>query len=451
MSGVSVAADRAGSRRSRRATSLFARRFTPEGIRPTKVGIWFVVLTLLIGVAATNTGNNALFMVVALMMAALVVSGVLSRNDVRKVEVGVTPPEELFALSPAPFEVSISNRSRLMPRWLLMLSFSDHAPTLLCPWLPRAGSHSAVVELVFPRRGVHRLAAAHLATLFPLGLFRKGMRQRLEREVLVFPSLHHGEHRVRRSMSAVGDTNDQRAGWGHDLHSLRALRPGDDPRRIHWKQTARTGSLIFMEREAERSRRITVVIDNAVDPADGESGEEALELRVSQAAAAALEYLRGGYEVELVTRTERIEFGAGPRQRHRILETLALLPAVAPTDQPLLSSGAPLEIRFDTASRGAAGPPARPGAGSGRRRRSRGSGPSCAGASAPSLHPSPSRARRSSCSAHSRSWSHFLCRSTSRARTASWAGSGWRSTPSRSGSTWRASTAAARSCSRPGP
>ena len=147
-----------------------------------------MALTLLIGVAATNTGNNALYMVVALMMAALIVSGVLSRNDVRKVEVEVTPPEELFARSPAAFQVEISNRSRLLPRWLLLVSFSDHAPTLLCPWLPRAGSRSAVVELEFPRRGVHRLAAAHLATLFPLGLFRKGMRQRLDREVVVFPS-----------------------------------------------------------------------------------------------------------------------------------------------------------------------------------------------------------------------------------------------------------------------
>jgi uncharacterized protein (DUF58 family) len=185
-------------------------------------------------------------------------------------------------------------------------------------------------------------------------LFRKGMRQRLDHELLVFPTLIGGQHLVRRSTSAVGDAKDQRAGWGHDLHSLRALRPGDDPRRIHWKQTARTGNLIFMEREAERSRRISVLIDNAVDPGDGEAGEDGLELRISQAAAAALDYLKAGYEVELVTRNERVEFGAGPRQRHQILETLALLPAVAPTGQPLQSGAGPLEIRFETASLGAA-------------------------------------------------------------------------------------------------
>ena len=359
MNGVAVAGRKTASAPGRRASglysmggALFARRFVPEGIRPTKVGIWFVALTLLIGVAATNTGNNALYMVVALMMAALVVSGVLSRNDVRKVEVEVTPPEELFARSPAAFQVEIRNRSSLFPRWLLLISFSDHAPTLLCPWLPRAGKRNAVVELEFPRRGIHRLASAHLATLFPLGLFRKGMRQRLDREVMVFPGLVSGQHTVRRSASVIGDTQDSRAGWGHDLHSLRVLRPGDDPRRIHWKQTARTGTLIFMEREAEKSRRITVVLDNAVDAAEGQSGADRLELRVSQAAAAALAYLQAGYEVELVTRTEHVEYGAGPRQRRRILETLALLESIDAGDDAFHGDGA-LEVRFETLGRGA--------------------------------------------------------------------------------------------------
>jgi uncharacterized protein (DUF58 family) len=349
MNAVAVAGRKAGPA-AKRPSSLFSRRYVPEGIRPTKVGVWFVVLTLLIGVAATNTGNNALYMVVALMMAALVVSGVLSRGNVRKIEVEVRPPEELFARSPAAFQVEIRNLSSLLPRWLLLVSFSDHAPTLLCPWLPRAGRRSAVVELEFPRRGVHRVAAAHLATLFPLGLFRKGMRQRLDREVMVFPALAPGQHTVRRSASVIGESQDSRAGWGHDLHSLRILRPGDDPRRIHWKQTARTGILIFMEREAERSRRISVVLDNAIDPAEGQAGSERLELRVSQAAAAALGYLQAGYEVELLTRSERVEYGAGPRQRRRILETLALLEAVEAGEDSFHGDAA-LEVRFEILGR----------------------------------------------------------------------------------------------------
>ncbi|MDX1384120.1 MAG: DUF58 domain-containing protein, partial [Thermoanaerobaculia bacterium] len=308
------------------------RRQVPEGIRPTKVGIWFVLLCVLIGVAATNTGNNALYMVLALMLATLVVSGVLSRNNVRGIEVRVDPPEEIFAGTEAGFQIHLRNRSRTFPRWLLLVSFSGHqAATLLCSQLPRRASRTALVSLRFDRRGLHPLRAVHLATLFPFGLFRKGMRQPLDEEVLVYPRIRPGGHLRRQQLAAQGSYRDRRIGWGHDLHSLRQMRPGDDPRRIHWKQSARTGRMIFMERRAEHQRRVSVVVDNALDPADGLEAESRLENRISQGASAAVDYLNAGFDVELVTRTARVPHDGGARQRRRILETLALLEVLPPT------------------------------------------------------------------------------------------------------------------------
>lgn len=327
------------------------RKKVPEQIRPTKVGIWFVLLTLLIGVAATNTGNNALYMVLALMLATLVVSGVLSRNNVKKVDVEAVAPDEIFAGTAATLQVHLKNLSRLVPRWLLLVSFSDLAPSLLCSFLPRRSTQTLLADITFSRRGRHQLKTAHLATIFPFGLFRKGTRQELDLEVLVYPRLLAGEHGISRSTAAFGATRDRNPGWGYDLHSLRDLRPGDDPRRIHWKQTARTGKMIFMELEAEKSRRVTLVIDNALDPAEGLEAQEKLETRISRGAAAALDYLSAGFEVELITRSEQLPFGGGSRQRSRILEVLALLEAALPDEEPLGGSGG-VEIRFDAGALG---------------------------------------------------------------------------------------------------
>ena len=58
-------------------------RPVPEGIRITKVGLWYVLITLVVAIAATNTGNNALYLVWSVMLAVLVVSGVVSRQNVR--------------------------------------------------------------------------------------------------------------------------------------------------------------------------------------------------------------------------------------------------------------------------------------------------------------------------------------------------------------------------------
>ncbi|HVP42933.1 MAG TPA: hypothetical protein VMS96_05845, partial [Terriglobales bacterium] len=49
----------------------------------TRQGIAYMVLVLVIGVAALNTGNNLLFIIVSAMLAAILVSGVASAGVLR--------------------------------------------------------------------------------------------------------------------------------------------------------------------------------------------------------------------------------------------------------------------------------------------------------------------------------------------------------------------------------
>ena len=322
-------------------------RLVPEGIRPTKVGMWFVVFALVVGLAGTNTGNNGLYMVLALMLSTLGVSGLLSRNNVRALRVVLAPPGELFAETPAAFEVTIENLGRRLPRWMLVLSLgTEISSTALFPYVPARGRRSATLQITPPRRGRYKISTAHLGTLFPLGFFRKGSRQTIARELLVFPRLAKGDQVTIETSAQLGPRPSRRPGLGHDLHSLRLLRPGDDPRRIHWKQTARTGEMIYMEREAEQQRRVSIVLDNALDLSDGSRAHDLLEERISEAASAAVEYLKMGFEVELVSRTAQVPFGGGRRQRRVLLEALALLEAAAPTARPL-EAAAGREIRFE--------------------------------------------------------------------------------------------------------
>ena len=45
-------------------------------VRLTRIGSTYVIFTIVIGFAALNTGNNALYMVLALMFSVLILSGV---------------------------------------------------------------------------------------------------------------------------------------------------------------------------------------------------------------------------------------------------------------------------------------------------------------------------------------------------------------------------------------
>lgn len=317
-----------------RLRARIRQRAVPEGIRITKVGLWFVLFSVLVAVAATNTGNNALYLVLACMLALLVVSGLVSRWNLRKLAVAIEAPGDLYAKRPFELAFTIENGSRRLPRWLLLFSLERKGATRLVPYLPAGKRARGSLEFLAPRRGRRRIDAAHFSSLFPLGLFRKGMRYPVAVELLVYPELFPPGSHPADPAGMAGDDSASRAGWGHELHALRAYRSGDDPRGIHWKKSAQLGNLVFMERESEESERLSIVFDNATGALGDPAAVERFEHLVSEAATAAVDHLARGYEVELVTRDGLTPFAGGGRQRRRILETLALIEPRPRVDTP---------------------------------------------------------------------------------------------------------------------
>ncbi len=86
----------------------------------TRAGIIYVISTLLIGIAALNTGNNLLYIVVAAMLAAILVSGVVSALVLRDLQLDVRLPEHVFAGRPVLGRILLRNPRHRLP------SFSIH-------------------------------------------------------------------------------------------------------------------------------------------------------------------------------------------------------------------------------------------------------------------------------------------------------------------------------------
>lgn len=329
-------------------------------LRLTKVGAWFLGFAVIVALAATNTGNNGLFLVLAGMAGTVLVSGLLAGRNVRGLEVALAARGELFANRPARLAVEVRNRGRI-PRWLLVVTVHPRdveprakpphrrSTPLFVPYLEPGRTIAGFVEMMPRRRGRRWIRRAHVTSLFPLGFFRKGRRYPADLEVLVYPEIFAPSPHVPEQLGQAGDRSVRRAGWGHDLLGLRGYRHGDDPRGIHWKQSARTGDLVFQERETEENRRLLIVLDNAVGPLSTQRARR-FERLVSEAATAALDYLERGYEVALLTRDGLLPFVAGPRQRRAILETLALIEAREAAAAPLVppAGGAPhLRLAMD--------------------------------------------------------------------------------------------------------
>ncbi len=320
-----------------------------DGLRVTKVGLWFLSLLVIVVLAATNTGNNGLYLVLAMMAGTVVVSHVLAGVNVRGLDVGLAEQGEIFANRLTHLSVKIANRSRWLPRWMLVLAIDPEdiepplethrrrSAPLLVPHLAAAGDTRGQIEVMLRRRGRRRIRRAHVTSLFPLGFFRKGGRYPIDRELLVYPEIFQPAASQPEQTGRSGDDPTRRVGWGYDLLGLRAFRHGDDPRGIHWKKSAKTGALIFQERQVEESRRLMIVFDNAAGRLVSAGDRARFERLVSEAATAAVDYLKRGYEVALVTRGETLPFATGPRQRLAVLEALALIETVD-------ESAAPLEV-----------------------------------------------------------------------------------------------------------
>jgi uncharacterized protein (DUF58 family) len=340
------------------------RRSKSDGLHITKVGLWFGIFTLVVAVGATNTGNNGLFLALAVMGGVAAVSDVAGRLNVRGLRVALSAPGEIFANCPSTLSVEVANPSRWLPRWLLVLTVRPEdvepaagvpaagvpaaagseafrrAQPFLAAHLPPRAEVRGQIEVMMRRRGRWRLRWVHVASLYPLGFFRRGRRYLTEVEILIYPEIYPASPSRVAQLGRAGDEPTRRRGWGHDLHGLRAYRHGDDPRNVHWKQSARTGDLIFKERQTEENRRLQIVFDNAVGELTATADHQRFERLVSEAATAALDHLDCGFEVGLLSRDVDLPFAAGRRQRRRVLEALALIEPRSEDRRPLAPAAA---------------------------------------------------------------------------------------------------------------
>lgn len=110
------------------AVPYLARRTRLEWVRLsmdyrlTREGYFFIALIFLIAIAGLNTGNNLLYLILSSMLAAILMSGVLSLLVLTGVELEVLLPEHVFARRPVPGRIRLRNDKKRMPSFSITVS-----------------------------------------------------------------------------------------------------------------------------------------------------------------------------------------------------------------------------------------------------------------------------------------------------------------------------------------
>lgn len=348
-------------------------------LRATRAGRALIAMTLVVGFAAFNTGNNLLFFGWGLLLSSIVVSGILSEATLRAVTASPGKPGELRAREMGKIPLRARNTRRVPAFAVEWRAALEGSPSLgLGPGaMPRAfelrlaPGAARLVELAFTpaRRGLVRVPSVRARTAFPFGFFEKEKQLALEPplELVVLPArvLLHAD--TGSFLARLGESPARRAGPGDELFSLRPFRAGDDLRRVAWRRAARTHRLVVRETEAARSQDVIVeVVASAI------TRDDAAERAVEVAAALVEKLLERGHAVGLLGPGVSLPAAHGARQRSALLTQLALLdprsePAAAPGGRAVIlavmaegstrPAHATAAVRADSAVRGGHGQP----------------------------------------------------------------------------------------------
>lgn len=222
--------------------------------------------------------------------------------------------------------LTLDNRSRwTSPR---LLADDTVGRQRIAVSIPRLRPHQRdTVTVTFPaaRRGVFTVGPLRLVSSDPFGLLRRERPHGATDTLWVHPVVQPlALMPTERSPSLEGPMADTAPSGSITFHALREYVLGDDLRKIHWRSTARLGTLMVREHVDTSQPATTVVLDTNRTAHDPDGFEHAVDVAASVLANVALH----GFPARFLT-TGDLELGDGTK----VLPPTAFLDALAAVER----------------------------------------------------------------------------------------------------------------------
>lgn len=263
---------------------------------PTREAAAFAVLTVLLLFVAVNLQAGWVYAVDALLIGFAAAGWITTMTAARSLPLRRSMPAEV--VEGEAFPVTLEAGPVRWPRFFLHIL--DALPgcdpgEVFIPVLGRRAL-SVTYRTTARRRGVHRAAALEVRSEGITGMFRLRRRMDAPGALTVLP-----RYAVLRRFPLPGRPGPEAvpfqrpARTGVDVAGVRDFRDGDDLTRIHWRSTARRGTLVVREFEREVAPAAALIVD--ASPVGEDEGFEDL----IRAAASVAHYIaRQGQPIVLV-------------------------------------------------------------------------------------------------------------------------------------------------------
>jgi uncharacterized protein (DUF58 family) len=336
---------------------------TSLALKITNAGWLFCLFVLVVATASLTTGNNLFYLVLSVLLATLIVSGLASRLSLSDVSVTLRFPDHIFAGESTQLEVTLANQKKWLPSFSLTIATTDRRGQR-GPWqrpteartsftqrravvrmlgeltyfaiVPGGTQAHARIERVLERRGIYPVCGFTVSTRFPFGFVERRRYNEASGELVVYPSPQPLDDFYHLLPITQGQMESLLKGSGSDLYAIRQYLRTDHPRHLDWKATAKTAQLMVREFTRDDDWRITIALDAlSVPPAAPDGQPDAagfaarFERAITLAASLITHFIAEGAEVRLVTGRDDLGFGSDNPHRYAMLRQLALLePAV---------------------------------------------------------------------------------------------------------------------------
>lgn len=215
---------------------------------------------------------------------------------------GIEHDIEILLKNTSPSNKRIQLRDQTPDGW--------QAAPVLKTLIPGGSSLSLNYRMIPPKRGKYLFGDIFLRVEGPLGLVSRPMRLQKSEEIKVYPRLRPIRYpdlaTYRRVAYKWGLRRTRLRGEGREFESLREYVEGDDPRKIHWKATARFDRPIVQDYETEKNQIVMILLD--VGRLMGAISEEKTKLDHALEAAVQLTHtaLAGGDQAGMLAFADQV-------------------------------------------------------------------------------------------------------------------------------------------------
>ncbi len=284
-------------------------------IKLTKAGCLYIAVTLGLGLAAINTGNNLLYLLTSTFLSFMFLAGVFGKKNIEALDVILEFPEEIYCGKETFIKVKIFNKKRFFPGFLIKIDLKDFNVSVLFPYFEK--EETAIVQIKPKKRGLNYIKDIYLSSVFPFNFFVRFKKINKIFSFIAFPKPKKCKYFIYQDeKNKEGQKELEKYGFEGEILFIKDYTEGTPIKYIHWKASAKTQDLKVKQLSQSANQPIIIHFEKIPIPD--------IEEKLSCITFLILEYIKKNIPIGLKIKNKFYKPEISFKQKIKLLTELAL-------------------------------------------------------------------------------------------------------------------------------